>query len=118
MGISFRSKADIELEEFNKKQQSMITQLKQNANAVITSRFPEYHQINLLDGTKVDIPDGWDSSVRVSDYSIIKEFKQNIIEANNTIEDNIAALSYPENSVDNLGDIDISQEAIKVEAGY
>ncbi|AZO96079.1 hypothetical protein [Halocella sp. SP3-1] len=105
-------------EQFETKKENMISQLKNNANKVITSRFPEYHQINLLDGTKEDIPDGWDSTVRVSDYAVIKEFKQNIITANNDIESNITALSYLENSVDDLESIRISQDDIKIGAGY
>lgn len=110
---------DAELaEQFEIKKENMILQLKNNANAVITSRFPECHQINLLDGTKADIPDDWDSTIRVSDYAIVKEFKQNIIDANNNIEGNITALSYPGDSIEDLEVIDISQEVIKSEAGY
>lgn len=104
-------------QQFENKQESMITQLKNNANAVIESRFPQYHQINLLDNTKQDIPDGWTGN-RVNDYSVVKAFKQDIITANNTIEDSITALSYPDNSIDDLEGISISQEAIKNEAGY
>ena len=118
MAIVFKSKTDIEQEEFINKQNQMLDQLKYNTGQVIESRFPQYHQINLYDGTKSDIPDGWDKTVRVSNYSVVKGFKQDIISANNSIEVDIKALSYPDKTIVDIEAIGITAEDIKIRANY
>jgi hypothetical protein len=73
--------------EFKINKKTLVKKGKKLAHDIIVSRFRQDHQVNLFDGTKTDIPDMWDlEEERVSNYAVVKTFKQDIISATHTIE--------------------------------
>lgn len=70
-------------------------------------------QVDLYDGAKSDIPDGWNDN-RVSDYSVVTFFKQDIIDAEDDLNNQIKNTS----TIDEIENIDISEDNIKAKAGY
>ena len=103
------TQSEINKEKFKNKYKSMIKQGKKNARLVIISRFHRDHQLNMYDGTKDDIPDMWTAEGnRVSAYSVIKTFKQEIINALHEIETQV----YNATTLDELNNIDNSPQAI------
>lgn len=106
MGIKYK-----EGSRFDDKVERFVDKGKSNANSVIISRFKIDQQLNLYDGTKADIPDMWDDS-RVSDYSVVVNFKKDIINALHSIEQDISNVI----NLEELRSIDNSPQAIIDEA--